>query len=136
MSNGINGADIVTAPALDTLLRAVDTMPGIDDAAWDLDCFRTALRIARATEAPGDLERASFAYEALSPDSRSRLLKQVTVLARQRATVSLVQPMERQAGGMAAFISSLIAPPPNVESGATAKSRLMRDIAGTGEVDR
>ncbi len=133
MSDWISGTDTVTALALDTLLRAVDTMSDIDNAAWDLDCFRTALRIARATEDPSDLERAQLAYRALRPDSRARLLKHVTILATQtNQAVSPAQPTERRAGGVAAFVASLLARPATAESGAIAKSRLMREVVGKG----
>ena len=131
MSDWISGTDTVTALALDTLLRAVETMSDIDNAAWDLDCFRTALRIARATEAPSDLERAQLAYRALRPDSRARLLKHVTVLATQaNQAVSPIRPAERRAGGVAAFVASLLARPATAESGAIAKNRLMREVVG------
>jgi hypothetical protein len=74
-----------TSSLLDALLRALETLPGIDEAFWDLDCLRVALRIARATEAAGDLTRADLAFSALSPGSRALLVRHITQLAQRRA---------------------------------------------------
>lgn len=125
--------DAGTSSLLDALLRALETMPGIDDAAWDLDCLRVALRIARATEDPGDLKRADLALGALTPDSRTRLLNHVTMLARQRVQQPPVQTSGegQQAGRMTSAITSLFGRS-DVDSGTTARDRLMRDVAGGG----
>lgn len=100
MSDRVN--DDTTSSVLDALLRALETLPGIDDAAWDLDCLRLALRIARTTGAVGDFQRADLAFDALSPESRARLLRHVTMLARHRdqRPVLLVCPPEHRAGRM------------------------------------
>ena len=129
MSNWINDTD--TSSLLDALLRALETLPGIDDAAWDLDCLRVALRIARTTGASGDFQRADLAFGALSPDSRTQLLRHVTMLGHQRAQqpALALSPVEHRAGRMTSVIASLFGRSPP-DSGATARERLMRDVAG------
>lgn len=132
MPDRVNDAN-TTSSLLDPLLRALETLPGIDDAAWDLDCLRVALRIARATGTAGDFQRADLALSALSPDSRARLLRHVTMLARHRAQqpAPSVFPLEHRAGRITAAIASLFGQSPP-DSGATARERLMHDMAGGG----
>ena len=128
MSDRVN--DDTTSFLLDALLRALETLPGIDEAAWDLDCLRPALRIARATGAAGDFQRADLAFDALSPDSRTRLLRHVMMLARHRdqQPALLVGSSQRRASRMSAIIAALFGRSP--PGGATARDRMMRDVAG------
>ena len=128
-----------TAKGLDTLLQAVQTLPraATGDSAetpesddWHLDLLRTALRIARATEAPVDLERAGMVYRALPDELRARLAEHAAAIARRNAqrntpAAATAQPHAGRVGGYLAGLFGRAAPAP---SGSTAKERLLRDI--------
>ncbi|WP_448203827.1 hypothetical protein [Azospirillum sp. sgz302134] len=130
-----------TSSLLDALLRALETLPGIDEAPWDLDCLRVALRIARATGAAGDLTRADLAFSALSPDNRALLLRHISRLAQKRASQSTEPPSpvpvpvpaqgdEVRSGPISSIIAALLGrPPPG--SGVVASGRLKRDMVGS-----
>ncbi|MCW2239083.1 hypothetical protein [Azospirillum canadense] len=130
MFDGTYDAD-TTSSLLDALLRALETLPGIDEASWDLDCLRVALRIARATEAASDLTRAELAFSALNPASRALLVRHITKLA-QRRTVRASRSVSSTAirsGPMSVIITAL-SRRPAPSSGTIAGERLKRDLVG------
>lgn len=130
MANSNFGANGETLP-LDALLRALETLPGIDDAAWDLTCLRTAVRIARATGTPGSVERVSLAYRALSPASRDRLIGHITRLARGAAgsRPSASQSSTGWPSVLGTLVSSLVGGRgADKASGVIARDRIRRDM--------
>ncbi|WP_207462662.1 hypothetical protein [Azospirillum sp. SYSU D00513] len=131
----IDGNGEQTAKGLDTLLQAVETLPHAGADAWQLDLLRTALRIARATEAPVDLERAGLAFKALPPDTRTRLADHAADLARRNAEQlsRLSGGAKPQAGRIGGYFAGLFGRSPPTPSGSTAKERLLRDIGSVTE---
>jgi len=131
MSEGTAAAMDATMDAVDTLLRAVETMTVSGAPPWDVDLLHKALLIARATELPEDLERADLAYKTLSRDSRARLAAHAATLAKRHAASHLRPRAKdaRPAGGIAGFFASLTGRPVT-GSGQTAKDRLLRELTG------
>lgn len=114
----------LTAEAVDRLLHAAETMP-VPGPAWDIDLFAQALRIARATETPADLHRAELAFQALSRESRKRLLAHLSNIARRRAEHVLPTPTPRSSG-IGGFVAGFLGR--GASSGSAAKKRLMSDM--------
>ncbi|WP_029010550.1 hypothetical protein [Azospirillum halopraeferens] len=128
-----DGADDGAGIALDVLLDAVEAVPA-GEMAWDLDLLRTALRIARATEAPEDLRRAGLAYGALGGDSRARLAGRIAEATRRgRRVAGRPSPAESRAeprSGLAGLVAGLIRRRDAERGAATARARLLRDMPG------
>ncbi|HYH20290.1 MAG TPA: hypothetical protein VD995_16900 [Azospirillum sp.] len=141
MSDGTGGPDAAamtaTMTAVDTLLRAVETLPVSAASPWDIDLLHKALLIARATELPEDLERADLAYKTLSRDSRARLAEHAATLAKRHTAFHLRTPVagKRPSGGVAGFFAALTGRPAT-GSGQTAKDRLLRELAGRPSTGR
>lgn len=131
MTDGLGNGGVVREPTFEMLLQVMEAMPEVE-AVWELDCLRTALRVARATAAPADIERARIAYNALGPDAHARLLDHLTAVARRQSGNAMPTPQtaERQPSRLVAVLSSLIGRPVAPSSGATAKERLLRDPCG------
>ncbi|MGQ9366529.1 hypothetical protein [Azospirillum sp. ST 5-10] len=131
MPEPMDGGDDGMAEALDVLLDAAEAVPPAQ-AAWDLDLLKTALRIARATEAPEDLQRARLAYGALGPESRARMAERIPdATRRERRRADLLSRSGEARAGLATFLAGLVGRAPASRTGATAKARLMRDVAAS-----
>ncbi len=113
------------ARGLDTLLLAAETLPHDGADADPLDLFRIALRIARATEAAVDLQRADLAFKALPDRLRLPLAERAAAIARQEAAAA---GEEAAAAPRSGFLDALFGRSTAPASGSTAKDRLRRDL--------
>ncbi|MBP2229999.1 hypothetical protein J2847_003302 [Azospirillum agricola] len=118
---------------LDALLRAAETLPHAPADAWELDLFRIALRIARSTEAPVDLQRADLAFKALPDRLRLPLAERAAVIARRAAERAA---RRESAERPARLLGVLRRRPAPVSSGSTAKERLLRELDLDPPADR
>lgn len=111
--------------ALDRLLRAAETLPHDPADAWELDLFRVALRIARATESEVDLRRADLALKALPERLRRPLVERATAAARREAARTAARTI---AEGPSGLLGRLRRGRSRPGSGSTARDRLLREL--------
>ncbi|WP_042445570.1 hypothetical protein [Azospirillum sp. B510] len=125
----------LTGKGLDTLLAAAETLAHAPEDGWRLDLLRVALRIARSTEDPIDLERANLAFKALPRRLRTPLVDRAAMLARreaERAQMTEEEAERPKSGGLLGGLFGRSGGPPSRK---TAKERLLRELATRRDPD-